>query len=742
MIRLFKPLFSLIIFVCVSAQPLFASEIQLASPAQNAVTTKKNVLFKGAVPDASVLKINEKSVTLDSQGRFFYDVLLDSDAATHNFTLKTLNKDFSVTTLNRRVFYSKTGTPKGIATVNQPTLKLFSPINHQVSHKDLILVKGITQHASQVLVNAQSVALSSSGRFYHKVKLETPNAYHTVSVKVIGESGRADTTIEQSFKIYYSDPNKQPTGKAALFQAIESMANAPSANAKSAETAPVLNSVVKRVKHADDTVKPIVPKAKPPVVVVTYPPDNFVTYESKVIVKGYVENSQEFYINNRVVRVNDLGQFSEEFPLDDLGRYVFNLYASGEGTEGATVLRKVFRAEQNQTEKLEALSKSDVSIDKRLSKRIPNLTLSGTDIQDVMSILADMGDLNIVADQSLSGLVSISLKDVTIEHALDLILNAQGLSYKIIDNTIMVASKENLDKVTRVETKVIRLNNANAKDVSELVKTRLSGDESVQFSESDNLLVISADSKKLKSLMTLIGKLDSQKVPQIILEAQFLEVTQTSLNSLGISWGNAFSLGFTSSITDGQAANTLGLSLQTLLNTLQSEGKARLLAKPNIKAIDGSQAEIFIGDNIPYIEISSDTSGRIVEAVKYIQSGILLNILPEINPITQEIKIEFKPEVSFVNGFSGPNGDIPIVRTRRVNTTVFVKNGKTVLIGGLFNSSDSDNSSRMPILSRVPVLGYFFKTKRDTKDETELVIALTPRIIDPATEEVIQIGTD
>jgi Flp pilus assembly secretin CpaC len=725
----------------VSAQPLFASEIQLASPAQNAVTTKKNVLFKGAVPNASVLKINEKVVTLDSKGRFFYDVTLNDAITTHNFTLKTLNKDFSVTTLNRRIFFSRTGQPSGISELETPTLKMFSPVNHQVSHKELILVKGIAKNASEVQVNGKAVELANSGRFFHKVKLSEPNAYHTVTVRALGESRQAGNSIEKSFKVYYSDPNKQPTGKQALFQAIESMANVPTIDTQATQK-PVLNSVVKRVKPPEEKSDPIVPKTKPPVVVVTYPPDNHVTYESKVTVKGYVENTQEFYINNRVVRVNDVGQFSEVFPLEDLGRYVFNLYAAGPGSEGTTVLRKVFRAEQNETEEFDSGSNTNVSIEKRLSKRIPALTLSGTDIQDVMSILAEMGGLNIVADQSLSGLVSISLKDVTVQHALDLILNAQGLSYKIIDNTIMVASAANLDKVTRVETKVFRLNNARAADVQALVQTRLSGDESVQVSEKDNLLVVSADSKKLKTLATLIAKLDSQRVPQIILEAQFLEITQTSLKSLGISWGNAFSVGFTSSITDGQATSTLGLSLQTLLNTLQSDGKARLLAKPNIKAIDGSEAEIFIGDNIPYVEISSDTSGRIVEAVKYIESGILLNILPEINPITQEIKIEFKPEVSFVNGFGGPNNDIPIVRTRRVNTTVFVKNGKTVLIGGLFNSSDSDNSSRMPILSRVPILGYFFKTERDTKDETELVIALTPRIVDPETEEMIQLGTN
>jgi type II secretory pathway component GspD/PulD (secretin) len=82
-----------------------------------------------------------------------------------------------------------------------------------------------------------------------------------------------------------------------------------------------------------------------------------------------------------------------------------------------------------------------------------------------------------------------------------------------------------------------------------------------------------------------------------------------------------------------------------------------------------------------------------------------------------------------VNGFGGPNNDIPIVRQRKVDTSIVVKDGRTVLIGGLFNSSDTESGSRFPILSQVPVIGTFFKSNRTQKDQTELVIALTPKII-------------
>ena len=737
MMRLLRIIFSFVLYFCVFAQLSFASEIILTSPLPNVVTAKKNILFQGSAVDASVLKINGEVISLDAKGAFYHEVILDPNVLTQVFNLSALNKDFSMSTLKRQVSYKKSSTQKSVSVSKDLDFTLYSPVNHQVSHKNLILVKGVASNASAVFVNNKEVKMSASGRFYQKVSLDKPNTYHTVSVRAVAGDNKA---VEKAYKVYYLDPDSQLTGKDALFKAIEAISLVPTADP--VDKTEVIHSVVKRVKMQDEKeTVPIVPTQKNAVIVVTYPPDNLVTYESKVILKGYVENSQEFYINNRIVRVNDMGQFSEEFELAELGRYVFNLYAAGEAAEGRTILRKVYRAEQDKSEVVQDTSSSE-SIDKRLSKRIGALNLSGTDIKDVMNILADMGELNIVSDQSLAGIVTISLKDVTIQHALDLILNAQGLSYKIIDNTIMVASEENLNKVTRIETRVIRLNNAKASEMVTLLKGRLSGKESVEFSKQENMLVLSADSKKINTMMTLIAKLDSQKIPQILLEAQFLEITQTSLKSLGVSWGNAFSLGFTSTISDGQGSSTLGLSLQTLLNTLQSEGKARLLAKPTIKAIDGQEAEIFIGDNIPYVEIASDPSGRVVESVKYIESGILLKILPEINTITQEIRIEFKPEVSFVNGFGGPNGDIPIVRSRRVDTTVFVQNGKTVLIGGLFNSSDSDNSSRMPVLSRVPILGYFFKTKRDLTEETELVIALTPRIIDPMVDEVVKLGTN
>ena len=162
---------------------------------------------------------------------------------------------------------------------------------------------------------------------------------------------------------------------------------------------------------------------------------------------------------------------------------------------------------------------------------------------------------------------------------------------------------------------------------------------------------------------------------------------------------------------------------------------AKILAKPRIKAINEKEAEIFIGDKVPYVEFTSDPSGRVVEAVKFVDAGINLKVMPSINPHTKEVRMDLAPEVSYINGFKGKNNDIPIVRKRRVTTTVWVKDGETVIIGGLFNSSDSDSLAKVPFLGDLPLLGNLFTANKTEKEETELIITVTPKIVTGETDD-------
>ena len=311
------------------------------------------------------------------------------------------------------------------------------------------------------------------------------------------------------------------------------------------------------------------------------------------------------------------------------------------------------------------------------------------------------------------------------------------MAYKIVDSTIMVGGKAALDQPSRLETKIIRLNNIESEVVKPILNEYLVSGEVIQTQES--LIILTADTKKMEKLSKIISRLDSEKIPQIILEAQILEITKSVLDNLGVVWSDNYGVGIDLTESAGNFTYQSTISgLSAVINLLENDGNAKVLAKPRIKAIHGQEATIFIGDRIPYTELSI-SGGTVAESIKYANAGINLSILPEINAFTQEIKIKIVPEVSYINGYRGKNNDIPVLRTRRVNTTVYVKNRNTVLIGGLFNSSDSDTRSQFPFMSKLPFIGSLFKSKKSQTDQTELVIAITPQIIDDTFEESIPI---
>jgi len=574
------------------------------------------------------------------------------------------------------------------------------PSDKFVSSEQDITFSGKVINGVSLTINDDVVTLDEQGQFEYQGYLDIKNDYNLFILKAENSFGDI-TTIER--KIY--------------FQGIE-------ADKK------------RELSYSDVKEEDI--NFRIPSIVVKSPQNNFVTYKNHMRIEGITTHTKELFINNRLAILNEKGEFSESFELDNIGKYVFNMYALGENELNTTSLLKVFRVSEESgfskdTDAIINPLEQD-SVSSKLSRQI-SLDLAGADIRDVLEILSKKGDLNIVTDKSLEGEVYISLDKVSILDAIDFILGSQGISYKFAGNTILVGSKTFLDQPARLETKIIRLNNMYPKNLVPILNKYLSGDETIQF--NDKTLILNMDSRKLDKLSALIKKLDAEKVPQIILEAQILEISKSMLDNLGVSWTDTYGVGAQANFSPDGLTYAGAVSLQTVISLLESEGKARVLAKPRIKAIHGETASIYIGDKIPYTTLTVGTTGTIAEAVQFVNSGIQLSILPEVNVYNREIKIKIQPEVSYVNGYRGPNNDIPIVRTRRVDTTVFVKDGNTVLIGGLFNSSDTDNQSRLPFLGRIPFIGKLFSSKKQEQDQTELVIAITPKIINDDFQESI-----
>lgn len=667
--------------------------IKVISLEDGQVFNKNNIEVKGNIYNSDLLLFNGVTVNVSDSGDFFFEHILKKQGDFENLTFKAYSLDRSkVTTLTKKVFLIDSNADGAM-------IKISNPDDKYISQSQEVLLIGLVHNIKQLFIDSAEVSIEDTGVFKHNLVLLKPNQYNEFDIVGIDNNGKK---VRLTRSIFFQDSSK-----------IESDQQ----------------DVVQKPDVQQENISNQIPKVE-----IISPQNNFVTYKDHITISGKVYNSKELFINSRIVSIDKDGFFKEKFKLDTFGKYVLNIYAIGDNGLNTTKLHKIFRIKETVPKSDE--EKKNMELEGQLSKLI-SLNLAGVDIKDVINVLAQKGSLNLVTDKSLQGEVFISLNDVKIIDAIDFVLNSQGFSYSVVGNTIMVGSTDSLKKPTRLETKIVRLNNMDPNVLKDILSDYLVAGETIQV--QDSFFIYTVDTKKVKKIDGIIQKLDSEKVPQIMLEAQILEITKSMLDNLGVTWPESSGIGYQTSDTDGTFTYTTTFSLSAVISLLETEGKAKIIAKPRIKAIHGQQAEIFIGDRIPYKVVTIGAGGAVAESVNFVDAGINLTVLPEINSHTKEIKIRIVPEVSYINGFRGPNNDIPIVRTRRVNTTVFVKDKNTVLIGGLFNSSDSDTESNVPFLSRLPLAGALFKSSKETQDQTELVIAITPKIVDEAFKELIPI---
>lgn len=619
--------------------------------------------------------------------------------------------------------------PAPVVAVVTPAITVLFPPDAFECVRDRVLIKG-TVVAVDILKINETIVPVKDNRFYYVANLTTPNAYHTFLI-----TGRhADHAVSVSKRVFFKE---KPVPIKIEPKQIQKPAVQKQVPLTTLQTMPGyrkndrVQALQKQPKMAAvasvPTPQPAVvalPKALSvmPEITIIAPENNELTLKDLIMIEGLATRAREVYINGEKATLNAEGRFKSVMPLPLVGKHVFNVYALGNQPQAQqSVLLKVFRVSA------QAKKPPRPKIEEKLSRRI-SLELEGVEIKEVLKILSKKSELNIVADNSLKGEIDLYVKDVTIKEALDHVLKVQGIAYRILGETIVVAPTAKLNVATQLKTKLLKLNNLKADKAREILVPYLTAQESVQFIQKDNAVLLTADEQKMVFLESILLDVDSKVVPQIVLVAQIVEVSSTALRRLGVSWPQYVSLG----LKDGSSFSNIDTTLTMtpmMISALQEQGKAKVLAKPQIKVINEEEAEIFIGDKIPYIEVITDQTGRLTETVKFANTGIRLNILPQINSEKGVIQMKIEPEVSYVNGYRGKNNDMPIFRTRKVTTMVTVRDGETAVIGGLFNSSDSQSGSGVPILSDVPLLGELFKGSRDEDAQTELVITVTPRIV-------------
>ena len=395
-----------------------------------------------------------------------------------------------------------------------------------------------------------------------------------------------------------------------------------------------------------------------------------------------------------------------------------------------------------------------------------SLSLKDADVRDVLKTFSALTQLNIIIDPGVGGSVTVELRDVPWDQALDLILRINGLDYVLENNVLRVATnaklaaeksaKANLDKQRELakplKTVLKPLSYAKASYIAGLLAgdTYLLSDRgSVTTDERTNTLIIRDVVDRVEGALRLIDSLD-QPTPQVVIEGRIVETTRDFSRELGVSWGfsgvmdashgNDTGLDFPNSIeVDGAVnlrkgdAGVLAFSFGDILNTFnldfllsaaESDGLLRIVSTPRVTTQNLMQASIRSGLQIPVQTVANNTV-----TVQYVDATLRLQVTPQITAegtVNLDIDIK-KQEAALALAVQGGN-NVPIF-TRDAQTQLLVRDGGTTVIAGIYQINDQDNEDRVPGLHKIPIFGALFKNKGTFKRHDELLIFITPRIV-------------
>jgi len=381
-----------------------------------------------------------------------------------------------------------------------------------------------------------------------------------------------------------------------------------------------------------------------------------------------------------------------------------------------------------------------------------SIDVTGADIRTVMRAISQFSGKNIVVDRDVKGSVTISLKNVGWEAALRTILRSTGLEYVEEGGILRVdeatklqaeatdreAARSRQMELVPLETRVLKLNYANAAELIGPLQASLSRRGLIQAEKRTNTLIVSDLPNIVDRVEKMATELDST-TPQIEITAKLVDVDTDASRDLGITWGvtglqpgndpaNNLDVHVTEPKSPSSATINYGLTknwgaVSAKIDMLERMNKANIMSNPRITTVDNREAKILVGQKIPLIV--QDVAGNPVSQLQTI--GIQLKVTPH---LTQDKKIimDLHPEVSDLATQSTVQGGV-IINTSEADTRVMVDDGQTAVIGGLIRSNDSSIRQGVPILKDFPLVGILFRSSNTTRQNRELIIFVTPRLL-------------
>jgi type IV pilus assembly protein PilQ len=408
-----------------------------------------------------------------------------------------------------------------------------------------------------------------------------------------------------------------------------------------------------------------------------------------------------------------------------------------------------------------------------------SLNFQNIDVRSVLQVIADFTNFNIITSDSVQGNLTLRLKDVPWDQALDIILQAKGLDMRKNGNVIWIApgdelatreklqleAKAQIGDLEPLQTESFQINYHKAKEIFDFLKskdqTMLSKRGTVVVDDRSNKLFVTDVASRLQSLRRLVGEIDIAP-RQVLIEARIVEASKEFARDLGVrltygdnsskSLGNGAKLGFGSSSV-GTGTNTFTPSTSTSggstavadfaqlnlslfnssmtrflnleLSALETDGRGRVVSSPRVLTANQVEATIEQGTEVPYQEASS--SGA--TSVSFKKAVLSLKVKPQITPdgrVQLQVLVN-KDQPQFLSGY-----DIPAINTKNIKSEVLVENGGTVVIGGIYEEEETTTIQRVPVLGELPVVGALFRTNSRVANRSELLVFITPRIVSDA----------
>jgi len=414
------------------------------------------------------------------------------------------------------------------------------------------------------------------------------------------------------------------------------------------------------------------------------------------------------------------------------------------------------------------------------------------DIRNALNLIAEMSDFNIIMADDVKGVLTMRLVDVPWDQALDLILSARGLGKEQNGNVVRIAplevlkadanarkeAKQSVEDVAPLETEFITLGYASVNDVKTILEggsvktdvTTAAGSTTssselklkssrgvIMLDERSNTMIITDTRERLNNIKRLIVMID-KPMQQVMIEARIVEATDTFSRDLGVKWGGNYGSGrdaqgnivnqFAHGLTGGAGAGnvvdlgaavagtggaigyTLGtfsnaLNLNLELSAAEQEGKIKVVSSPRVFTSNLQPASIVDVQQIPF-DVISVANGVTTTTPSFQPAELSLKVTPQ---ITADRRIILKLVVNKGTPVRNAAGTATAINTKTVDTKLLIKDGETIVLGGIYSETSSNAENGVPGLKDLPIIGHLFKRKLKTSNRNELLIFITPTVI-------------